>query len=128
MKTKEVNIKWMDEETERTFGPIVLKKMSFKEKCDFKGKIVQINIKQVNGIAKEEKNIDTGALFFWTVVYSIHSLPKHPNFSTLTEEKKADIVSYLGYGDDEPENLGEALFEEASQLNPLTNQTELKKK
>lgn len=128
MKTKEVNIKWMDGETERTFGPVVLKKMTFAEKCSFKGKIVNINIKQVNGITKEEKNIDTGALFFWTVVYSIHSLPKYPNFSTLSEEKKSDIVSYLGCSEDEPENLGEALFEEASQLNPLTNQTELKKK
>lgn len=132
MKTKEVNIKYLVEEdgaeVEKTFGPVVLKKMTFLEKCDFKGKIVKVSIKQVNGISKEEKTIDTGALFFWTVVYSIKSLPKYPNFSELEESKKADIVSYFGCGEDEPDNLGEVLFQEASQLNPLTDQVELKKK
>ncbi len=128
MKTKEVSIKWMDGETEKTYGPIVLKKMTFAEKCSFKGKVVSVDIKQVNGITKEVSRVDTGALFFWTVVYSIQSLPKHPNFSTLPEEKKSDIVSYFGVGEEEPENLGEAIFEEAKILNPLTNQSEIKKK
>lgn len=128
MKTKEINIKWMDGEDERTYGPVVLKKTNYKEKCDFTSKILSVVIKTVNGIQKEEKVINTGNIPFWTVVYSIQSLPKYPNFSQLPEEKKIDIVSYLGCSEDEPENLGEEIFKEASQLNPLTNQTELKKK
>lgn len=132
MITKEVNVKYEVEENgetvEKTFGPVILKKMNFIEKCNFKGKIVKVSIKTINGIPREEKNIDTGALFFWTVVYSIKSLPKYPNFSELDESKKADIISYLGCGEGEPENLGEVLFQEASELNPLTNQVELKKK
>lgn len=110
------------------YGSITLKKMNFLERCNFKGKIVQINIKEVNGITKEERSVDTGALFFWTVLYSIKSLPKYPDFWQLSEEKKIDIVSRIGMSENEPDNLGEVLFEEASKLNPISNQTELKKK
>lgn len=120
MRTKEIDIP--------DYGKVILKKMNYLERCNFKGKIIKISIKQVNGISKEEQHIDTGALFFWTLVYSIKSLPKYPNFWELDESKKADIVSYIGDSDNEPDNLGEVLFKEARDLNPLNNSSELKKK
>lgn len=140
MKFKDINIPYtvdiMEEkdgkkevkQVEKIYGPVVLKRMKFKEKCDFKGKVLKIDVRVVNGQTKEVQSIDTGALFFWTVVYSIKSLPKYPDFENLTEEKKADIVSYFGCSEDEPSNLGEVLFQEAREINPIVDQSELKKK
>ena len=80
---------------EKTFGPIVLKKWNYKEECDLKGKILKVEMKDLGGGRVQEINsVDSGAIFLWTVVYSIKSLPSHPDFLQLSEEKKADIVSY----------------------------------
>lgn len=141
-RLKTINFKWNEEETtgegdnvkveivEKTYGPIVLKKWNYKEECDLKGKILKVEMKDLGGGRVQEINsVDSGAIFFWTVVYSIKSLPKYPDFWQLSEEKKADIVSYFGCGDDEPDKLGEKILIEARKLNKYeVDPQELKKK
>ena len=139
---KTVNFKWNEEVTtgegkeaktevvEKTFGPVVLQKWNYKQECDLKGKILKVEMKDLGGGRVQEINsVDSGAIFFWTVVYSIKSLPKYPDFWQYDEEKKADIVSYLGCGDDEPDKLGEKILIEARKLNKYEmDPQELKKK
>lgn len=120
MKTQDIDIP--------DYGKVVLKKMNFLEKCNYKGKFIEVKVNMVNGQPKEEKNINIGKMLFWNVVYSIKSLPKYPNFSELDDAKRADIVSYFGTGEGEPENLGEVLVEEATKFNPIANTDEIKKK
>ena len=118
MKTKDIDIP--------DYGKIVLKKLSYMEKCALRGKILNISIDPIS--KKELHEVNSEQLFFWLVVYSIKSMPKYSEFHTLDESKKADIVSYFGLGDDEPENLGEIIFQEAQEFNKFMGQIELKKK
>jgi len=118
MKTKELEIP--------DYGKIILKKLSYREKCDLRGKILKITI---NSVTKaEEHEVNSEALFFWLVVYSIKSMPNYPEFDKLDEKKKVDIVSHLGLGDNEPETLGEMIFQEAQEFNKFMAPAELKKK
>ena len=141
-RTKTINIEWEEEVTtgegenaktevvKKTYGPVVLKKWNYREECDLKGKILKVEVKNLGGGRVQEINsVDSGAIFFWTVVYSIKSLPNYPDFWQLPEDKKADVVSYLGCGDDEPDKLGEKILIEARKLNKYEmDPQELKKK
>ena len=117
MKTKDVPIE--------DYGKIVLKKLSYAEKCTLRGKILNI---KVDNLGNQSQEVNSEAMFFWLVVYSIKSMPNYAEFYTLPEEKRASIVSYFGLGDNEPENLGEIIFEEAQEFNKFLGKTELKKK
>lgn len=117
MKTKDLEIK--------DYGKIILKKLSYKEKCDLRGKILKITINPVT--RAEEHEVNSDALFFWLVVYSIKSMPNYPEFDKLEEKKKIDVVEHLGLGDKEPETLGEQIFQEAQNFNKFMAPSELKK-
>jgi len=141
-RTKSVMIKWKEEVTtgegkeakteivEKEWGPVVLQKWNYRQECDLKGKILKVEMKDLGGGRVQEINsVDSGAIFFWTVVYSIRSLPNHQDFWQLSEDKKADIVSYLGCAEDEPDKLGERILIEARKLNKYEmDPQELKKK
>lgn len=118
MKTKDIEIK--------DYGKIIIKKLSYKEKCDLRGRILDISID--SDTKKEITKTKPDQLFFWMVIYSIKSMPNYPEFDKLDEKKKADIVSHFGLGDEEPENLGEIIFSEAQDFNKLVSPSELKKK
>ncbi len=108
------------------YGKVVLKKLSYGEKCSLKGKILQINVDTASG--SETQSVNTEALLFWTLVYGIKSLPSSITFSSLPDEKKVDIVSHLGLGENDPEDLGEIIYREAAQFVKIFNPGEVKKK
>jgi len=118
MKTKDIEIK--------DYGKIIIKKLSYKEKCDLKGKIVDVSIDSITKKEIVKTNVDQ--LHFWLVVYSIKSMPNYPEFDKLDEDKKVDIVSHFGLGDNEPEELGEIIFAAAQEFNKFMAPGELKKK
>ncbi len=117
MKTKDIEIP--------DYGKIIIKKLSYKEKCELRGKILDMSFDKTG---QETRKIKPDQLFFWLVVYSIKSMPNYAEFDKLDEKKKADIVSYFGVGENEPENLGEMIFQEAQNFNKLISPMELKKK
>ena len=116
METKKINIDG--------YGEVEIKKYNYLERCNLKGKIVKVSIDKAG---REKEEVDTSALFFWSVVYSIKSLPNYPNFHSLPEDKKIDVVTHLGDLENEPDNLGEMIYKEASEFNQL-NPKEIKKK
>jgi len=116
MKEKEFDIKG--------YGKVMLKKYSFAERCALKGKILTVKI---NPAGQEDPTLDSEALFFWTVVYSVKSLPNHPDFYKYAQDKKVAIISDLGLGDNEPEDVGERIWKECSEYNQLSPE-EIKKK
>ena len=116
-KEKEVDIP--------NYGKVILKKWGWGDKCKVKGKVLNINI---DNAGREKKEIDVDALLFWTLVYSIKSLPNYPEFSSYNDEdKKAQIVNDLGLGEDEPDDLGELIFAEVQGFNSIGD-LEVKKK
>lgn len=100
------------------YGPVVLRKYRFKERCKFKGKVFSVKVDPRTHQQKEV--VDTEAMFYWTVLLSIKSLPKQPEYWRLTEEEKIRVVDNL---DEE----GEFILKEALQLNKLS-MTEMGKK
>lgn len=122
-ETKTYPIPEIDTRTEKliqipNFGPVVIKKYRFKDRCALKGKMIEMDVNSRTG--KEIEKINTEALFFWSVVYSVKSLPKHPNFYQLVESQKVEIINNLG-------EEGELILKEATQYNQL-NVIEAKKK
>lgn len=97
------------------YGEVVLKKFSFADKCELKGKIVKIDIDKNTGLERTE--IDSGAIFFWTTALSIKSLPKHPEYHTYNNDMKAQIIS-----DNSLSDQMEKIMAEALQLNKLNTQ------
>ena len=97
------------------YGEVVLKKFTFADKCELKGKIVNISIDNRTGIEKTE--IDSGAIFFWTTALSIKSLPNHPDFHSYEKDMKVKILSA-------PEMAGsmEKVMSEALEFNKLNTQ------
>lgn len=102
------------------YGEVVLKKFSFRDRCELKGKIVKI---EIDPLTKREKTtFDSGGVFFWTTALSIKSLPNHKNFYTYDEQRKADIL-----GDEAISEYAEVIMEESMKFNSINSDT-LKKK
>lgn len=121
MKTIDLEIK--------DYGKIILRKLGYMEKCNLQDKMVKVTIETDKlGNPKEEREVSVGKLSFWLVVYSIKTMPNYPEFWKLDESKKADIVSHFGEGDNDPENLGELIFQKAQDFNKFMPTEELKKK
>ena len=118
MKTTELEIK--------DYGKIILRKLGYMEKCNLQDKMVKVTIDPET--KKEEREVSVGKMSFWLVVYSIKTMPNHPEFWKLDDSKKADIVSHFGEGDNDPENLGETIFQKAQDFNKFMPAEELKKK
>ena len=121
MKTIDLEIK--------DYGKIIIKKLGYMEKCDIQDKTVKVTIGiDEFGNSKEERNASVGKFAFWLVVYSIKTMPNYPGVWKLDESKKADIVSHFGEGENDPENLGELIFQKAQDFNKFMPVEELKKK
>ena len=96
------------------YGEVIIKKFTFADRCFLKGKVVNITIDKGTGLEKTE--IDSGAIFFWTTILSIKSLPNHPEFHTYDTDKKQLLVSEI------MANNMEIVMTEALEYNKLNTQ------
>lgn len=73
------------------WGDVALRKFSFQDKCNLRGKIVNITVDPRTN--KEETKIDSSAIFYWTTLLSLKSMPDHPNFYSYPLEKKHEVLN-----------------------------------
>lgn len=97
------------------FGDVILKKFTFRDKCDIRGKILTVKIDPKT--KTEVTEIDSSSIFFWTTVLSIKSLPGHADFHTYTLDKRAEIISTPAMADD-----AEVIMNAALEFNKLNSQ------
>ena len=102
------------------YGDVILRKHSFADKCKLRGKVIKISLDPLT--KKESQEIDSSALFYWTTLLSIKSLPDQPKFYILPLAQQAKILEDQNMAD----NL-EKIMKEAIQFNQL-NAAEIGKK